>query len=131
MSLISTETIDNLAKLPLCHLWLVGRDGHQGAPHWDIEQLALALPNMENLRIRNYHFTFNDLVLIAKHMPRLQQLSLSIQLIDWPSVDELSLLPLTPSPSNLFFNIHVFHDDLHPVEIRSGLSNQMTETIAA
>ncbi|CAE6460787.1 unnamed protein product [Rhizoctonia solani] len=120
-----------LAQLPLRHLWLVGRDGHYDTPRWDSEQLALALPNLEYLRIRNYHFTFKDLVFIAKHMSRLQQLSLWVQLSDWPSVDELFLLPLTPSPSYLRFNIHIFRDILDPVEIRFGLSNNMLETIAS
>ncbi|KAF8745866.1 hypothetical protein RHS02_01237, partial [Rhizoctonia solani] len=131
VSWVSAEIMDSLAQLPLRRLWLVGKGGYYDAPRWDSEQLALALPKLEDLRIRNYLFTFDDLVFMAKHMPRLQQLSLSVHLNNWPSIDELHNLRLSPSLSRLHFNMHIFRNDLYALETSFGLSDNFSKTIAA
>ncbi|CAE6481523.1 unnamed protein product [Rhizoctonia solani] len=112
MSLLSPEIVDILAKLPLQRLKLGGRE-HTHAdvtPGCNSERFALAFPRMEYLRIDGCYFEFNDLASFAKHMPHLQKLSLRINIgPSWPSRDELSLLVLTPSSSQIYFDLQIFH----------------------
>ncbi|KAH7335986.1 hypothetical protein B0J17DRAFT_719650 [Rhizoctonia solani] len=104
-TLLASGIVEDLAPLHLQHLSLYGNDNNYGGAWPSSEQIALAFPNMECLRIHGYSFSFEDLVFIAKYMPRLQQLSMRVQVnTDWPSSDELFSLALTPSQSRLYFH---------------------------
>ncbi|KAJ1305775.1 hypothetical protein OPQ81_010505 [Rhizoctonia solani] len=139
IQLLSPEIVDNLAQLPLQRLRL-WRDEHydifaSASPRCDSEHFALAFSGMECLQIWGYHFTFKDLVFIAKHMSRLQQLWVTIEMDkDWPSKEKLSSLSLTPSPSQLYFDLNIVHTisaNRRPTPIYYGLTNEKAEEIAA
>jgi hypothetical protein len=63
----------------------------------NVEPIALALPNLEYVDVSEICFDFQDLVLVAKHMPKLQFLAVNLSMFSWPS--ELEPSSVTPSPS--------------------------------
>ncbi|KAG8686794.1 hypothetical protein FRC09_013923, partial [Ceratobasidium sp. 395] len=94
---LSTAAIDCLKQLPLRRLklldvWLPGSFG-------DISPLVTAIPNVEYLDIDTVEASFDDLVLIARHLPKLRFLVANITLTGWPY--DLEEYSITPSPSAL------------------------------
>ncbi|CAE6485917.1 unnamed protein product [Rhizoctonia solani] len=103
-ALLSPELFSVLSQLPLQQLTLRLHD-HDCAP-LNSEQFARTFPALEYLHIYGYIFTFRDFTFIAKHMPQLRQLLLMVRVganQGWPSINELSSLTLSPSPSQLYF----------------------------
>ncbi|KAG8765402.1 hypothetical protein FRC12_007506 [Ceratobasidium sp. 428] len=95
---ISPAAIDCLKQLPLRRLQLL--EVHLPAslgPGTGL--LVTAVPNVEYLEIDKMDATFDDLVLIARHLPKLQFLVANVVLTDWPF--DLEEWSITPSPSML------------------------------
>ncbi|KAH7335962.1 hypothetical protein B0J17DRAFT_707843 [Rhizoctonia solani] len=130
----SPALVDILAQLPLQRLCIWENDSPY-KDRWDSERFALTFQNLEYLTITGYDFTFTDFKNIAQHIPRLQQLSASIETNkDWPSKHEVALLTLTPSPSQLClylaivgFLLKIIPDDL----CFEGIPSQKLEVIGA
>lgn len=134
VALFTSDLIETLSRLPLQRLRLQGKQYYGSSPHWNIERFSLAFPGLEYLRLYGYYFTFEDLTFIAKHMPKLQQLSMRVKFFTvWPSTEEISLLALAPSPSRLHFHLRIFDglDGWDVMEVLDELPNQKLETIAA
>ncbi|CAE6492059.1 unnamed protein product, partial [Rhizoctonia solani] len=107
--LLSLDIIAHLAKLPLQRLWLSGKESYFTDTHRDKEQFVVSFPRMEYLRIKGYYFTLKDLGSFAKHMPRLQQLSVRFEIdTSCPTIGQPSLLALAPSSSQLYLHFRIF-----------------------
>ncbi|CAE6485956.1 unnamed protein product [Rhizoctonia solani] len=132
-TLLASGIIEDLAPLRLRHLSLYGNDNNYGGAWPSSENIALAFPNMECLRIHGYSFLFEDLLFIAKHMHRLQQLSMRVQVnTDWPLSDELSSLAFAPSHSRLYFHFSgACPAPGRPAGARFMIPNEKIEMIAA
>ncbi|CAE6489300.1 unnamed protein product [Rhizoctonia solani] len=131
-SVFSPELINILAQLPLQRLCILGNNSRY-KERWDSGRFAIAFQNLECLTIIGYEFTFMDFKNIAKHMPRLRQLSASVEVIRWPSKHIIASLALTASPSQLclYFGVAGFllraPDELR----REEILDQKLEAIAA
>ncbi|KAG9096684.1 hypothetical protein FS749_007980 [Ceratobasidium sp. UAMH 11750] len=93
---VPTVVMDNIRKLPLQRLRILGSDITQLVP------LTPDLANLEYLELDNYaYLTIRDLVSIARYMPKLQLLSLSYLDLDrsWGAGWDLEPDLVTPSPS--------------------------------
>jgi hypothetical protein len=64
------------------------------------EQLALALPNLEYLNLPKQLVKYEDLVQLARHIPKLRFLAVRLDLRGWPRQDQR--LHLDESPSTLY-----------------------------
>ncbi|KAG9096682.1 hypothetical protein FS749_007978 [Ceratobasidium sp. UAMH 11750] len=96
---VPAAAIDHIKKLPLQRLRILGPDINELTP------LTLDMVNLEYLELDNYaYLTIDDMISIAKHMPKLRFLSLgylnfdrSWELESWNVESDLA----TPSPSTL------------------------------
>ncbi|CAE6512178.1 unnamed protein product [Rhizoctonia solani] len=134
VALLAPDLIETLGRLALQRLRLQGEQYYGSSSHWNIERFALAFPGLDYLRLYSYYFTFEDLTFIAKHMPKLQQLSMGVKIFTvWPSTEEVSLLAPAPSPSRLHFHLRIFDgsDGWDVKEVFDELPNQKSETIVA
>jgi hypothetical protein len=92
---MSPTVVPCLKQLPLRRLRMI--EVISPTTFSNFEPMALALPNLEYLDVSATCLDFQDLVLVAKHMPRLQFLAVNLSMFDWPS--ELDPRSVTPSPS--------------------------------
>ncbi|KAF8609086.1 hypothetical protein BDV93DRAFT_504533 [Ceratobasidium sp. AG-I] len=88
---ISSVVVEHLHRLPLLHLRIWEGEA-------DVQPLILALPNLEYLNIESMHVNFEELALIAKHMPKLQYLFVGMLLWNWPDESELPRDSSSSSP---------------------------------
>ncbi|KAF8609085.1 hypothetical protein BDV93DRAFT_541423 [Ceratobasidium sp. AG-I] len=119
---LSNVAVEHLRRLPLLRLRI-------WEAQVDVRSLVLALPNVEYLTLNSMLVNFEDLALIAKHMPKLQYLCTGLALWGWPMYFELPGDSWSPSPCHLdsrfpfeeFFNIHSPDYNEEIDEIAQGL----------
>ncbi|KAF8598800.1 hypothetical protein BDV93DRAFT_512188 [Ceratobasidium sp. AG-I] len=100
---LSSAASEHLSRLPLLRLRI-----------WDcdlnVQPLIRALSNMEYLNIEWVYVDYEELALIAKHMPKLQYLHVGLLLSRWP--DKADLPRDSQSPSPCYINSRfTFEDD--------------------
>jgi hypothetical protein len=92
---ISAAVTNCLQQLPLQRLWMI--DTMMPSTALDFRPLAVALPKVEYLDAPLMGLNFSDLIEVARHMPKLQFLSVSLYEPGWPGALDPRLV--TPSPS--------------------------------
>lgn len=119
IDLFSPTVVSHLQRLPLRRL-RISASSVSLEPAGNFEPLALALMNIEYLYMRCYNFTFEDLALVAKHMPKLQFLATGLPRLRWPSEDQLPRLTNSNSPLCLLLS----HNEDEPASSEEvGLDN--------
>jgi hypothetical protein len=94
-----------LRLLPLQRLRITGTN--TWGVFGNLEHLALALPNVVYLDVPEMWFDFDDFLLVAKHMPRLQYLAVgAIASGSWPTLPGTVLETTSPSTFCLAADFH-------------------------
>lgn len=118
LELFTPAVIAHLKPLPLRRMRIL-TSGSQLLPPCDDDQLVLALTNVEYLDIEHCDFTYEGVEFVAKHMPRLKFLTISLNGPNWPSEGEL---PLSPASStsvlclNAPFTADTWFDEIDDVD---------------
>ncbi|KAG8770693.1 hypothetical protein FRC12_004099 [Ceratobasidium sp. 428] len=95
--ILSPAVVDYWQYLPLRRLQLL--DVYLPESFYEISPFISGMSNMEYLEMESMRVVFDDLVLIACHLPKLRFLVANVTLTGWP--DDLEDYSVTPSLSTL------------------------------